>query len=174
MWEILEKDYKNFLKSGKKIIPSGSGSSKSSSSDTDNDLFKIMGFLDQKYKSRPPLSSTGISINNSSHQSMWELGPKPMIEQFQKQETSIMPDPDDSYHHKKSKSNNDFRHEMKGMFSCIADLTTVIKLNVQRKAANSDDAYKDKINNLFQNLNAEQRDNLLDILLQVIINVRSD
>lgn len=80
-----------------------------------------------------------------------------------------MPAPDQFSSRKKARSDKSFQKEMQGIFSCVQDLTDVIKTSVSSKMPQSDDSYKSKINDFFKNLNEDQRDALMADLLEIIV-----
>lgn len=137
-----------------------------------------MGFMDQKYASRSPLSSTGILVNQDQnkngkrHQTLWNIGSGSSL----KKSTGkpfVMPKPDPSHTRKKTKLNKDFHDNMKGVMHCVKDLTSVIMTTIKNKSINSKDAYLEKINKFFKNLDENQRDELMDILLEIIVNAQN-
>lgn len=164
----MEKGYKEFLKTGKKVSPSGSGSASSSTNKSELDVYKIMSFLDDKFRGRDCISSAGKLLNNDQGKigksSIWDSVDCHLA--VEEVEEIIVPEPSTFHQKKRSKSNNDFKESMQGIFSCVKDLTGIMRDNL--KSYNPDVAYHQKINNFFTDLSEKQRDELMLILLDIL------
>lgn len=162
IWEKLVEGYKDFIKNGKKIPPSGDGARKSNISKTTYDLFKFMGFLDSKLEHHVQMSSeqrTTSKPNKSTKQnrSIWDDD----LECLSSDQNIVLPVVK-FCRVKKQKTNNN--EDLSELFGCVKSLTEVMKENLK----GSDDAYKKKIFSFFNNLNENQRNILMQNLLRII------
>lgn len=168
IWDKLVEGYKDFVKNGKKIPPSGDGARKMTISRTTYDLFKFMSFLDGRLEhhnqitSIPSTSSySTISMKKNTKRSIWDDDLE-----YLSSEEDIMP-PEDKFCRKKKKiSNKQHADELSELFGCVKDLTQVMKDNLGKK--NCNDAYETKINSFFQDFNEAERNYWLQKMLVII------
>lgn len=168
IWKKLVEGYKDFVRNGKKISPSGDGARKSGISKTTYDLFKFMGFLDGKLEHHAQISSEHTeeptvmakksSTKKRQKRSIWDED----LECLGSDE-DVVPPVDKFCRFKKQKSKK--QDDLSELFGCVKNLTQVITENLSKGC---DDAYKKKISSFFINLDENQRNNLMQKLLEVI------